>query len=195
MQKRSHRQRYRGQNEPQVHGRCLRRLPEFCVCPAASCRIISCHQLRGEGCQRLCQYSRLRQSRPSPVYAEQGSLGRPQRIQPTAHRALAQHFCCGQGQSGSDGCVLHRDNINLVADLYKIGWVINGNMPGPRSAAPVITAVTLLDKEEEEDKDEELKADLIRLWQLEEVGHNSSKHPDPAEAHYLQTSSRQESGR
>ena len=24
--------------------------------------------------------------------------------------------------------VLHRDNINLVADLYKIGWVINGNM-------------------------------------------------------------------
>ena len=91
--------------------------------------------------------------------------------------------------------VLHRDNINLVADLYKIGWVINGNMPGPRSAAPVIRAVTLLDKEEEEDKDEELKADLTRLWQLEEVGHNSSKHPDPAEAHYLQTSSRQESGR
>ena len=91
--------------------------------------------------------------------------------------------------------VLHRDNINLVADLYKIGWVINGNMPGPRSAAPVIRAVTLLDKEEEEDKDEELKADLTRLWQLEEVGHNSRKHPDPAEAHYLQTSSRQESGR
>ena len=91
--------------------------------------------------------------------------------------------------------VLHRDNINLVADLYKIGWVINGNMPGPRSAAPVIRAVTLLDKEEEEEKDEELKADLTRLWQLEEVGHNSSKHPDPAEAHYLQTSSRQESGR
>ena len=91
--------------------------------------------------------------------------------------------------------VLHRDNINLVADLYKIGWVINGNMPGPRSAAPVIRAVTLLDKEEEEDKDEELKADLTRLWQLEEVGHNISKHPDPAEAHYLQTSSRQESGR
>ena len=91
--------------------------------------------------------------------------------------------------------VLHRDNINLVADLYKIGWVINGNMPGPRSAAPIIRAVTLLDKELEEDKDEELKADLTRLWQLEEVGHNSSKHPDPAEAHYLQTSSRQESGR
>ena len=68
-------------------------------------------------------------------------------------------------------------------------------MPGPRSAAPVIRAVTLLDKEEEEDKDEELKADLTRLWQLEEVGHNSSKHPDPAEAHYLQTSCRQESGR
>ena len=85
--------------------------------------------------------------------------------------------------------VLHRDNINLVADLYKIGWVIKGNMPGPRSAAPIIRAVTLLDKEEE-DKDEELKADLTRLWQLEEVGHNSSKHPDPAEAHYLQTSSR-----
>ena len=53
--------------------------------------------------------------------------------------------------------VLHRDNINLVANLYKIGWVINGNMPGPRSAEPVIRAVTLLDKEEEEDKDEELK--------------------------------------
>ena len=68
-------------------------------------------------------------------------------------------------------------------------------MPGPRSAAPVIRAVTLLDKEEEEDKDEELKADLTCLWQLEEVGHNSSKHPDLAEAHYLQTSSRQESGR
>ena len=91
--------------------------------------------------------------------------------------------------------VLHRDNINLVADLYKIGWVINGNMPGPRSAAPVIRAVTLLDKEEDEDKDEELKADLTHLWQLEDVGHNSSKQPDPAEAHYLQISSRQESGR
>ena len=83
--------------------------------------------------------------------------------------------------------VLHRDNINLVADLYKIGWVINGNMPGPRSAAPVIRAVTLLDKEEEEDKDEELKADLTRLWQLEEVGHNSSKHPEDVEASIDQT--------
>ena len=91
--------------------------------------------------------------------------------------------------------VLHRDNINLVADLYKVGWVINGNMPGPRSAAPVIRAITLLDKDKEEDKDEELKADLTRLWQLEQVGHNSSKHPDPAEAHLMQTSSRQESGR
>ena len=59
--------------------------------------------------------------------------------------------------------VLHRNNINLVADHYKIGWVINGNMPGPRSAAPVIRAVTLLDKEEDEDKDEELKVDLTRL--------------------------------
>ena len=57
-----------------------------------------------------------------------------------------------------------------MAALYKIGWVINGNMPGPRSAAPVIRAVTLLDKEEEEDKDEELKADLTRFWQLGEVG-------------------------
>ena len=60
---------------------------------------------------------------------------------------------------------------------------------------PTPQKVTLLDKEEEEYMDEELKADLTRLWQLEEVGHNSSKHPDPAEAHYLQTSSRQESGR
>ena len=91
--------------------------------------------------------------------------------------------------------VLHRDNIHLVADLYKIGWALNGNMPGPKSATPFIRAVTLLDKEEDEDKDEELKADLTRLWQLEEVGHNSSKHPDPAESHYLQTSSRQEFGR
>ena len=88
-----------------------------------------------------------------------------------------------------------RDNINLVADLYKIGLAINGNMPRPRSAASVIRAVMLLDKEEEEDKDEELKADLTRLWQLDEVGHNSSKHPDPAKAHYLQTNSRQQSGR
>ena len=88
-----------------------------------------------------------------------------------------------KGRVAQTDC-LHRDNINLVADLYKIGWVINGNMPGPRSAAPVIRAVTLLDKEEEEDKDEELKVDLTRLWQLEEVGHNSSKHPDPAEAHW-----------
>ena len=31
VQKRSHRQRYRGQNEPQVHGQHLHHLPEFCL--------------------------------------------------------------------------------------------------------------------------------------------------------------------
>ena len=70
-------------------------------CLQAGHRISACTN-KGTCRECSCEYSRLRQSRPSAVYAEQGSLGRPQRIQPTAHRALAQHFCCGQGQSGSD---------------------------------------------------------------------------------------------
>ena len=195
MQKRSHRQRYRGQKinlkyTVDVSVAYLSSASD--LLPPAESFPVTCYVVKDVNvCANIPDYDNpdlLQFMQNKAPWAE------PREISQQPIELLLSTSAVAKGRVAQMD-VLHRDNINLVADLYKIGWVINGNMPGPRSAAPVIRAVTLLDKEEEEDKDEELKADLTRLWQLEEVGHNSSKHPDPAEAHYVQTSSRQEFGR